>query len=184
MLASGAHIFPHSPVFSHLFHLCLIPWSTSISHLRNGHQPIVAIGISQDGESTCWVSSSHPVHRIPRRRVRLIFICYCQVCHNHIHPVFWYFPIELQKTQENILPWLHKQARAMPYWIFINARKHISLHWRSDNLSNEVYLRPPRKRIVWFPCQLLPFGLNRILYLRDIIFCMYFNSACQYIFNK
>lgn len=140
----------------------------SISYLHNSHQPIVAIGISQDGKSTCWVSSGHSVHRIPRRRVGLIFICYRQICYDHIHPVFRYFAVELQKNQENILPRLQKHTRAMPYWTFINIREHISLHRSSDNLSNKVYLRPPRNLMVWFPCQLLPFGLSRIPYLRDI----------------
>lgn len=70
-------------------------------HLYDSDQPVVAVGVGEDGEAAGGVPPGHAVHGVPGRRVRLVLICHRQVRHDHIHPVLRHFSVELQK------PWKH-----------------------------------------------------------------------------
>lgn len=159
LTSSPHHVLPNS--------ICLILWSATISYLHYSHQTIVATGISQDSKSTCRVSSGHSVHGIPRRRVGLVFIHYRQISHDHIHPVFRYFTIELQRPRKHFT----SAAEVDKGHAILN----IHQRWGACLSSLELWQfiswnlpEAPRKLIAWFPCQHLPFGLSRIPYLRDV----------------
>lgn len=69
-------------------------------YLDDSDQPIVAAGVGEDGEAARGVSPGHAEHGAPRRRVRLVLVCHRQVRHDHVHPVLWHLPVELQKPRK------------------------------------------------------------------------------------
>lgn len=99
-------------------------------HLHDSDQPVVAVGVGEDGEAAGWVSPRHAVHGVPGRRVRLVLICHRQIGHDHIHPVLRDFPVELQK------PWEHftSSGEACKSHIRLNIHRSGAAHLSSLEL--------------------------------------------------
>lgn len=69
-------------------------------YLDDGDEAFVGNGISRDGEASGWIPWYDPVHCIPGRSPRFIFVSHGEIRHYHIHTVLWDLTVELQRQAE------------------------------------------------------------------------------------
>lgn len=67
-----------------------------ITNLNHSDKALIGGGVSGDGEASSRVSGCDAIHRIPGWCAWLVFVCYCQIRHNHIHTVLRHLSVELR----------------------------------------------------------------------------------------